>query len=81
MVIVCCPGYWFLGLSLRVNLVIVSPNNSKVSSLFGAYKGSIKQNGLFLGFPVILNTFYLLKSEELESEKIKVNDKLEFLYQ
>ena len=28
-------------------LIVVSPNSSKVLLLFGDYKGSVKQNGLF----------------------------------
>ena len=56
--------------------VIVAPNNSKVLLLFGAYKGSIKQNGLFWVFPFFLRSSVSLRARNLESEKIKVNDKL-----
>jgi regulator of protease activity HflC (stomatin/prohibitin superfamily) len=34
-------------------LLVISPNSSKVFLLFGEYKGSIKQNGLFW-----INPFY-----------------------
>ncbi len=57
-------------------LVIVAPNNSKVLLLFGAYKGSIKRNGLFWVFPFFLRSSVSLRARNLESEKIKVNDKL-----
>jgi regulator of protease activity HflC (stomatin/prohibitin superfamily) len=56
--------------------VIVAPNNSKVLLLFGAYKGSIKRNGLFWVFPFFLRSSVSLRARNLESEKIKVNDKL-----
>jgi regulator of protease activity HflC (stomatin/prohibitin superfamily) len=57
-------------------LVAISPNNSKVLLLFGAYKGSIKQNGLFWILPFFKRTSISLRARNLESEKIKVNDKL-----
>lgn len=57
-------------------LVAISPNSSKVLLLFGAYKGSIKQNGLFWIFPFYLRTTLSLRARNFESEKIKVNDKL-----
>lgn len=71
------PGLLILGwVFLAGGLVIVTPNNSKVLLLFGAYKGSIKQNGLFWVFPLFLRSSISLRARNLESEKIKVNDKL-----
>ncbi len=57
-------------------LVIVSPNSSKVLLLFGNYKGSIKENGLFWTNPFYSRTTLSLRARNLESEKIKVNDKM-----
>ena len=65
-----------LWLFLSSGLVAISPNNSKVLLLFGAYKGSIKQNGLYWIVPFYKRTTLSLKARNLESEKIKVNDKL-----
>jgi len=61
---------------LSSGLVAISPNNSKVMLLFGAYKGSIKQNGLFWVIPFYLRTSVSLRARNFESEKIKVNDKM-----
>jgi len=57
-------------------LVVISPNNSKVLLLFGEYKGSIKQNGLFWINPFYERTNLSLRARNFESEKIKVNDKM-----
>jgi len=57
-------------------LIIVSPNSSKVLLLFGKYKGSIKDNGLFWINPLYTRGNLSLRARNFESEKIKVNDKM-----
>ncbi|PYF74414.1 SPFH domain-containing protein [Pedobacter nutrimenti] len=57
-------------------LIIVSPNSSKVLLLFGKYRGSVKQNGLFWINPLYSRFTYSLRARNFESEKIKVNDKM-----
>ncbi len=57
-------------------MVIISPNSSKVLLLFGNYRGSVKQNGLFWLNPFYARTTLSLRARNLESEKIKVNDKM-----
>jgi len=57
-------------------LIIVSPNSSKVLLLFGKYKGSIKDNGLFWINPLYTRSNLSLRARNFESEKIKVNDKM-----
>lgn len=57
-------------------LIIVSPNSSKVLLLFGKYRGSVKQNGLFWINPLFTRFTYSLRARNFESEKIKVNDKM-----
>src|SRR6185312_12194403 len=56
-------------------LIVISPNSSKVLLLFGDYKGSVKQNGLFWINPFYNRTTLSLRARNFESEKIKVNDK------
>ena len=72
LVIVLAP----LFIVLIKGLVVISPNNSKVLLLFGEYKGSIKQNGLFWINPFYERTNLSLRARNFESEKIKVNDKM-----
>src|SRR5436853_4436992 len=64
-----------LFLLLSKGLIIISPNNSKVLLLFGAYRGSVKRNGLFWINPFFYTTTLSLRARNFESEKIKVNDK------
>lgn len=57
-------------------LVIVNPNESSVLVLFGAYKGTIKQNGFFWVNPFFTKKKISLRARNLDSEPIKVNDKI-----
>lgn len=57
-------------------LLVISPNNAVVVLLFGEYKGSIKQNGLFWINPFYSRESISLRARNFESEKIKVNDKM-----
>jgi regulator of protease activity HflC (stomatin/prohibitin superfamily) len=61
---------------LSTGLIVISPNNSKVLLLFGDYKGSVKQNGLFWINPFYNRTTLSLRARNFESEKVKVNDKM-----
>ncbi len=61
---------------LTKGFIIVSPNSSKVLLLFGDYKGSVKQSGLFWINPLYFRTSLSLRARNFESEKIKVNDKM-----
>jgi len=65
-----------LFLFISAGLFTISPNNSKVFLLFGAYKGSLKENGFFWVVPFFLKPSVSLKARNFESERIKVNDKL-----
>ncbi|MBN2480645.1 MAG: SPFH domain-containing protein [Bacteroidales bacterium] len=57
-------------------LFIVNPNSSKVLLLFGAYKGSVKQNGFYWINPFYKRIGISLRARNFESDKIKVNDKI-----
>jgi regulator of protease activity HflC (stomatin/prohibitin superfamily) len=71
------PGILVLLFAFIVNgFVTISPNNSKVLLLFGAYQGSIKQNGLFWVNPFYKKIQISLRARNFESDNIKVNDKL-----
>ncbi|MCD4746414.1 MAG: SPFH domain-containing protein, partial [Bacteroidales bacterium] len=56
--------------------VIVNPNESSVLVLFGAYKGTIKKNGFFWVNPFFTKKKISLRALNLDSEPIKVNDKI-----
>ncbi len=65
LALVMAPGFFFL-----------SPNSSRVLTLFGEYKGTVKQNGLFWINPFFQKQSISLRARNFDSERLKVNDKL-----
>jgi len=63
-------------LFLLKGLYMIYPNGSKVMTLFGAYKGTVKDNGLFWTNPFYLLRSISLRARNFDSERLKVNDKL-----
>lgn len=61
---------------LLKGLMIVNPNHSRVLNFFGKYVGSVKSNGLFFVNPFYATHKISLRAENLESSKLKVNDKM-----
>ncbi|WP_378183780.1 SPFH domain-containing protein [Aquimarina sp. SS2-1] len=71
----------FLTLILLIILIIkgffiVNPNSSKVLVLFGAYKGTVKENGFFWANPFYTKQKISLRARNFYSERVKVNDKI-----
>jgi hypothetical protein len=61
---------------IGVGFIIVNPNESKVLTLFGAYQGSIRDNGFFWANPFYVKKTVSLRARNFISETIKVNDKV-----
>lgn len=59
-----------------IGITVVNPNESCVLVLFGAYKGTIKQNGFFWVNPFLVRKKISLRARNFDSETIKVNDKI-----
>jgi regulator of protease activity HflC (stomatin/prohibitin superfamily) len=53
---------------------IVNPNEAVVLLLFGAYKGTCRQNGFRFANPLLKKIKISLKARNLNGEKLKVND-------
>ena len=77
------PAFVFLGIVLFVvtvfllkGLTIVDPNYSIVLTFFGKYVGTLKENGLQFVNPLYSKLKVSLRSQSMESTKLKVNDKL-----
>jgi len=66
----------FFGLLFSVGFFVVNPNESMVLVLFGAYKGTVKKNGFFWANPFFTKKRISLRARNLDSEPIKVNDKV-----
>jgi regulator of protease activity HflC (stomatin/prohibitin superfamily) len=56
--------------------MVVNPNESMVLVLFGDYIGTIKDNGFFWANPFYVKKKISLRARNLDSEPIKVNDKV-----
>lgn len=72
---------WYAGLIplvifLCIGFTTVYPNGSRVLTLFGKYMGTIKKNGFFWVNPLFLKKRISLRARNLDSERVKVNDKL-----
>ncbi|MBI6116647.1 SPFH domain-containing protein [Salegentibacter maritimus] len=72
---------WFIAgtivaLFILPGLILVNPNESRVLLLFGDYKGTVKQNGLFWVNPFYTKKKISLRARNFDSERLKVNDKL-----
>lgn len=59
-----------------IGLTVVNPNGSCVMVLFGAYKGTIRENGFFWVNPFYCKRKISLRARNFDSEPIKVNDKI-----
>lgn len=57
-------------------LMIIQPNHSRVLNFFGKYVGSVKANGLFFVNPLYSSLKISLRSENLQGQTLKVNDKM-----
>jgi regulator of protease activity HflC (stomatin/prohibitin superfamily) len=74
------PGYAvissFLIILTAIGFTVINPNESVVLTLFGAYKGTIRENGFFWTNPFFLKKKISLRARNFISETIKVNDKV-----
>ncbi len=59
-----------------IGFTVVYPNGSCVMVLFGAYKGTIRENGFFWVNPFYITRKVSLRARNFDSEPIKVNDKI-----
>ncbi len=66
----------FIIFLISIGLTVINPNESSVLILFGAYKGTIKRNGLFWVNPFFVRKKISLRARNFDSETIKVNDKI-----
>lgn len=68
--------FMVLGFIALPGFMVVNPNESKVLVLFGAYRGTVKKNGFWWVNPFMVKKNVSLRARNLDSEPIKVNDKL-----
>ncbi|NLJ07761.1 MAG: SPFH domain-containing protein [Sphingobacteriales bacterium] len=66
----------FISFICLFGLFIVSPNESMVMIFFGKYRGTVKKNGFYWANPFFTKKKISLRARNLDSQAIKVNDKL-----
>lgn len=71
----------FIGIAVMVlsvfclkGLFTVAPNEGKVLTLFGNYKGTVKKSGLWFNNPFMSKKAISLRVRNFETNKLKVND-------
>lgn len=69
-------GIFLIDFILSPGFFYMNPNGAMVLSLFGEYKGTVKENGFYWVNPFYSRKAISLRARNLESEKIKVNDKV-----
>ncbi|MFT3824531.1 MAG: SPFH domain-containing protein [Chitinophagaceae bacterium] len=57
-------------------VMVVNPNHSRVCVFFGKYVGTVKENGLLWVNPFFVTHKISLRAQNLESSRLKVNDKM-----
>lgn len=70
--IICFVAFGFF----TKGLMIIQPNHARVLNFFGRYVGSVKDNGLFFINPLYNSQKISLRSENLQGQTLKVNDKM-----
>lgn len=68
-------GAILICLFLCAGLFTVEPNEAKVLQLFGTYKGTVRQQGLFFANPFFTKKRITLRARNFETARLKVNDK------
>ena len=64
-----------IAILLPTGFFFINPNSSRVITLFGKYKGTVKENGFFWANPFFTKKAISLRARNFESGHIKVNDK------
>ena len=72
---------WFitafvLAIFLSIGFFFLYPNGSRVMTLFGEYKGTVKEHGFYWVNPFFVRKAISLRARNFDSELSKVNDKL-----
>ena len=72
---------WFIiafvvAIFLSIGFFFVYPNGSRVMTLFGEYKGTVKEHGFYWVNPFYVRKGISLRARNFDSERLKVNDKL-----
>jgi regulator of protease activity HflC (stomatin/prohibitin superfamily) len=73
LVVVCVSVV--IGVFMLIGLYMLQPNEGAILTLFGSYRGTDRESGLRWCLPFYARRKISLRSRNLNSEKLKVNDK------
>ncbi len=65
-----------IGILILTGFFYINPNGSIVLTLFGAYKGTVRENGFYWANPFYTKKRISLRARNFDSERVKVNDML-----
>lgn len=74
--VIAGPILLVLAFFIAPGFLVINPNESSVLVLFGAYKGTLKNNGFYWLNPFFVKKKVSLRARNFNSELLKVNDKL-----
>jgi regulator of protease activity HflC (stomatin/prohibitin superfamily) len=66
---------FLIGVFCSAGFFMLQPNEAAVLTLFGAYRGTTRQNGFLWANPLLRKQKISLRVRNLNGEKLKVNDK------
>jgi regulator of protease activity HflC (stomatin/prohibitin superfamily) len=69
-------GIIVVWLALRLGLVLIEPNETRVMVFFGKYKGTMTRNGFFWVNPFLSARRIPIRARNLDVAPVKVNDKV-----
>ncbi|WP_439582182.1 SPFH domain-containing protein [Dyadobacter bucti] len=64
------------GFVILIGLTVINPNEAVITTFFGDYMGTMKQNGLRWVNPLFRRKKISLRARNLNGQKLKVNDRL-----
>jgi regulator of protease activity HflC (stomatin/prohibitin superfamily) len=64
-----------VGIIFLCGFFTLQPNEARVLILFGAYRGSVRDSGFFWANPFLTKLKISLRTRNMETQKLKVNDK------
>lgn len=65
----------FTAVVILTGFLAIEPNSSRVLTLFGDYKGTVKESGFFWANPFYMKKRISQRAHNLETSQLKVNDK------
>ena len=75
LILITIPAVLLL-LFIATGFYFITPNSSRAMLLFGEYKGTVKDNGLFWINPFYSKREVSLRARNFDSDRVKVNDKI-----